>query len=417
MSGPASGRVRRPLRVCMVHYSDFRVDSRIQRLARALAERGDTVHALGVGADDRLAVGEGRIVVHALGRARRPGRAARDYLVGYGGFLARAAARVGRLHLRDGGLDLVEAHNMPDALVAAALVPKLGGVPLVLNVHDTFPELFQTTFGARGVRLVRLEERASAAVADAVIVVTDEARARLASRGVGVGRTEVVMNLPDEAVFGPRRAAKAPPADGPIRVLYHGGLPERFGVACLIRAFAALGSRVPRAQLRVVGAGPERDALAALAAELAGDRVEVAAAPVPYAEIPRELERAHLGVVPTLATAFTELLLPVKLLEYVHLGLPVACSRLPAIEGYFGSEELRYVTPGSPGELADALAELCGDPARARARAERAGARLERMGWTEQRRRYLALVDRLVAGSPAGRAWDGRPQAYLAAAR
>ena len=39
-------QARAALRVCMVHYSDFGVDSRIQRQARALAERGDEVHLI-----------------------------------------------------------------------------------------------------------------------------------------------------------------------------------------------------------------------------------------------------------------------------------------------------------------------------------------------------------------------------------
>jgi endonuclease/exonuclease/phosphatase family metal-dependent hydrolase len=39
----------RALRVAMVHLSDWRLDSRIQRLARALAERGDEVHLVCIG--------------------------------------------------------------------------------------------------------------------------------------------------------------------------------------------------------------------------------------------------------------------------------------------------------------------------------------------------------------------------------
>jgi glycosyltransferase involved in cell wall biosynthesis len=393
---------RRPLRACMVHYSDFRVDSRIQRLARALAERGDTVHVVGVGEDDRLRVGDGEIRVHALSAAKRGG-GAKDTLRGYAGFLAGATRRVTQLHLRQ-RLDVVEAHNMPDALVAAALVPRLAGVPLILNLHDTFPELYATTIGRRGARLVGLEERASAAMATAVIAVTDEARALLAARGIGRGRIEVVMNLPDEAVFGPRRPPVRPPEHGPIRVLYHGGLPERFGVGALIEAFGQLGDRAPRAELRVLGSGPQRDALAALARAVAPDRVEVAAAPVPFAEIPSELAGAHIGVVPTLSDEFTDLLLPVKLLEYVHMGLPVACSRLPCIERYFDAGALRFAEPGSPAALAEAIAGLCADPDAARAQAQRAGALLAGLRWEDQRRRYLALVDRLVLGAEASTA-------------
>ena len=85
----------------------------------------------------------------------------------------------------------------------------------------------------------------------------------------------------------------------------------------------------------------------------------VGAGPVAFTDIPAQLEAAHIGVVPTLSDAFTNLLLPVKLLEYVHMGLPVASSRLAGIERYFTGEELRYADPGSPASLADALAELC----------------------------------------------------------
>ncbi|UGS37765.1 glycosyltransferase family 4 protein [Capillimicrobium parvum] len=386
---------RRPLRVCMVHYSDYRTDSRIQRLAGALAERGDEVHAVGVGASGRTIRGHGSVEIHALAPDRRRG-SARALLHGYAGFTAAAMRCVATLHARR-RLDLVEAHNMPDALVAAALVPRLAGVPLILNVHDTLPELFETRFGVRGGGLLRLEERLSAAAADAVITVTEEAKAVLAARGVGVNRTVVVMNSPDERVFGPPRPPVSVPDAGEVRAIYHGGLPERFGVEVLIRAVGALGERVPRLRLSVLGSGDERDALASLAAGVAPGRVSVAPRPVAFTDIPAQLEAAHIGVVPTLSDAFTNLLLPVKLLEYVHMGLPVASSRLAGIERYFTGEELRYADPGSPASLADALAELCADPQAAAARAARAAERMRTLRWDEQRRGYLATVDDLVA--------------------
>ncbi len=48
----------------MVHYSDFVVDSRIQRQARALAERGDRVDCVCLNDDAEFDVGEGKIALH-----------------------------------------------------------------------------------------------------------------------------------------------------------------------------------------------------------------------------------------------------------------------------------------------------------------------------------------------------------------
>jgi len=407
---------RRPLRIAMIHLSDFSLDSRIQRQARALAERGDEVHLICIGEPDRIELGDGTIHVHPVG-TEKAGGGPLSYVAGYGGFLARAAWRLARLDARL-RFDLVEAHNMPDMLTAAALIPKLRGVPVILNVHDTFPELFATKYarppGDVLERALELEERLSARLASRVVTVTDQARLRLEARGVGVGRTTVVMNSPDERVFGPARASRPFPADGPVRIIYHGGLAPRFGVESLIESMRRLRSTVPRLELRVCGSGEDRDRLAALAREIDPVRIEVSPEPIPFALIPEELEAAHIGVVPTLHDRFTELLLPVKLLEYIHMGLPVVASRLPGITERFSEQDLLTFTPGDPGDLAQALERLCGDQSAAAARAAHAHTRLVEITWERQRERYLALVDELVRRGGAGEPL--RPDVQAAAA-
>lgn len=388
----------------MVHYSDFAVDSRIQRQARALAERGDHVDCVCLGEETALDVGEGSIATHrAAGDKPRGG--ARAYLEGNARFLAGAARKVSALDRAD-RFDLVEIHNMPDALVFAALRPKLRGVPLMLNFHDTFPELFATLFdrppGHPLVRLVRTEERISAAMADAHVFVTEEARELLRERGIAAKRSRVVMNTPDERVFGERREARTPPSESELRIAYHGGLADRFGVETLVRAVALLRGRGEAVALDVYGSDAEAAArLAAFAAEIAPDGVRIAPRPTPVEEIPARVAEADLGVVPTLRDGFTEMLLPVKLLEYVHMGLPVVASRLPVIERYFG-DDLLLAEPGDAASVAAAIEGVRSDPVAARTRAERASKRLARIEWRQQRQGYLELVDGLVAGARNG---------------
>ncbi len=397
-AGASAATRRRPLRIAMVHLSDYRFDSRIQRQATALAERGDRVDLICLGEREQWSIGQGMVRVHPIPGAK-PAGGARGYVVGYGRFLARAARQLTALELRT-GLDLVEIHNMPDALTFAAIAPKLRGVPLILNLHDTFPELYASKFerpiDGRGVRLLKLEERISATLADSLVTVTEEARVRLADRGVGVGRTYVVMNSPDQGVFGPPRTPVVLPDTGEIRLLYHGGTAPRFGVETLIRAFETLRDGAPRVTLRVCGPGEDVPRLRALADRIAPGRIEVAGA-VPFETIPDELRSAHIGVVPTLHDEFTELLLPVKLLEYIHMGLPVVASRLPGINGYFSDDDVRFCPPGDPRELAAAITEVCLRPDEAHARALHASRRLQDISWEKQKLVYLELVDRLTS--------------------
>jgi glycosyltransferase involved in cell wall biosynthesis len=387
----------------MVHYSDFVVDSRIQRQARALAERGDWVDCVCLNDDEEIAVGAGRIGLHRAA-AGKPRGGKRAYLEGNLRFLAGAARKVTALD-RSRRFDLIEIHNMPDILVLAALLPKLRGTPIVLNFHDTFPELFATLFERAPnhplVRLIRAEERVSAAFADGHVFVTAEARDLLRERSIAAARTQIVMNTPDERVFGERRPPQAPPPGEELRVVYHGGLADRFGVEALVRAVALLRARGAPVSLDVYGSDAEAAAkLAAAAATLAPEGVRIAPQPTPVAEIPGRLAAAHLGVVPTLRDDFTELLLPVKLLEYVHMGLPVVASRLPVIERYFGDDVL-LAEPGDPASIAAAIEGIRAEPELALARAGRASERLAEIEWRRQRSGYLALIDELAGTASA----------------
>lgn len=390
--GPVSS-----LRVCMVHYSPFEVDSRIQRQARALAERGDEVHCVCLEGPATLAFGAGAIHLHPVS-APKAGGGFTSYLSGNLRFLAGSFRKVSALH-REQRFDLVEIHNMPDALTFAALLPKLRGAPVILNIHDTFPELFSTMFGRPEghplVRLVGLEERASCALADGLVFVTDEARERLRTRGVTKPRTRVVMNTPDERVFGETRPPEPLPVEGPLNLVYHGGLAPRFGVELLVRAVPRVAAEHSQVSLDVYGAARNAP-IVDLAAKLAPHSVRVAPEPTPLEDIPAKLRRAHVGIVPTLEDEFTRLLLPVKLLEYVHMGLPAVVARLPVIERYFSDDEVSYFTAGDVESLVEAIERVLRDPAAATERAVRAQRRLVDIAWPRQRAGYLSLIDELA---------------------
>jgi glycosyltransferase involved in cell wall biosynthesis len=397
---------RRKLRVCMVHFSDFVLDSRVQRHARSLAALGHEVHCVCLDGPGRFVEGDGVIHTYAVGEpSGKPRAGVLNYIRAYARFLKGASTRISALqHLHR--LDLVQVHNMPNLLTYAALPTKLQGVPLLLDMHDTFPELFATKFGLPSEHplkaAIRGEERASAAIADRILVVTNEAHELIAGRGVGVGKTQVVMNSPDERVFGPRRRPLLPPADDPLRIVYHGGMAERFGVETLIHATSTMNGELDGGRVDIFSGCPVEGArIKALARKVAPGSVNVFDKPTPFAEIPSRLSGAHIGVVPTLRDTFTELLLPVKLLEYVHLGIPVVTSRLPAIERYFRPDEVTFFEPGSPTSLARAIRDVASHRDATIEKAGRASERLKSFEWPLQRQTYLAVVEELTGATLA----------------
>ncbi|MGI8631606.1 MAG: glycosyltransferase [Solirubrobacterales bacterium] len=394
---------RRPLRICLVHYYDFDLDNRVQRQAVSLAARGDEVHVVGISGPRRFAVGAGSVCLHRIGVPKRRGSAL-DFLRGYLRFLGAATARCMAID-RTRGLDLLSMHNTPDFIIGAALWPKLRGVPVILDVHDTFPEFFLTKFGLGDqhplARLIRAEERLSVALADAVVVVTDTAKERLVSRCAQRTDIRVVMNCPDHRVFGPSRSPVAMPAGGTIRLAYHGGTTSHYGVESLIRGVGIARRRLPRLELTVFGLFGPLDDIRALARCVDPHGIKVNSEPTPYAEIHGRLKEHHIGIVPTMSDRFTELLLPVKMLEYIHLGMPVAASRLPGISRYFAEDEVAYFEPGSPDSIARCVSDIVDHPREALRRAERSAQLLATMRWEIQEARYFDLIDELVDRAPS----------------
>jgi len=391
------------LRVGMLVVSQYESDPRVRRQAEALVARGDEVTVLALHADGRPAedVVEGVRVVHLPTRKYR-GDSAKAYLSLYGGFAARATAWYSR---RPRAFDVVQAHSMPEALVFAAGVPRLFGVPVLLDVHDLTSQLFASKFdNRRGIMAgVKLSERAALRFATEVLTVHEPYAQML--RQWTRRPVSVVMNCPDERLFGgaetvgssgsPRwRAWDA----GEVVFSYHGLVAPRHGLPQAVRALADVRRELPGARLQIRGSGDGLDALRALAGDLGLDgAVDLPTRLLTLPQIVAELENVHIGLVPSQLDPWTDAVLPTKLLEYAALGIPVITFRNPVIERYFPSDAVSYVDPASPENLRGAMLDLARNPEKARAQAARATEVMRGLRWDAQKQVYFDVVDRVAA--------------------
>lgn len=375
----------------------FPRDPRVRREVDALRARGHRVEVICLRQPGEPARAElGGVGVLRLPLAHR--RAGiRRYLWEYGAFLAATAGILSLRQLRR-RYDLVQVNTLPDLLVFAALVPKLTGTPVLLDLHEVMPELASSTFGWGPhhplVRLLARIEQAAIRFADGAIAVSEPCRARFVARGARPEKLTVVMNAADPALFTVRRPPDGPnPADAPVRLVSHGTLVPRYGFDVLLRALAAL----PAARLEILGDGEIRADLERLAGELGvAERVTFAGF-VPLQEVAARLVRADIGVVANRRDAFTDLVVPTKLMEYVALGLPAVVARTPAVEAYFDEQMVAYFCPGDPTDLARVLGGLMAEPVRRARLTACAGARFQaHHDGTAEAARYVALVETLA---------------------
>jgi glycosyltransferase involved in cell wall biosynthesis len=399
----AQGPVRRtaPRHLMIVH--NHWPDPRVEREARALVAAGFIVDVLCARDPyDRPEPGSPGIEVERLPVWRRRGRGPVLQMLEYLAFLFLATFHAAFRHLRH-RYRTVQVHNLPDFLVFSALIPKLAGAKVILDLHDLMPEFYASRFGGSldglPVRLVLLQERLSARFADRVITVTELWRRTLEERGVPATKLSVLMNLPDPAIYGspPPAAARG---DHPFTLVYHGTLAERYGLDLAIRALAIARRELP-VRLILHGRGDPLVALRALAAELGEtDHVEFSTERLPSEDLPALLRRADAAIVPYRRDVFTDGILPTKLMEYVALDIPTIVTRTPVVEEYFNDTMVRFVPADDVDALAAAIVELGRDPDR-RAEIARNAARFrERHDWSRNAAEYVAMVRALRGDGP-----------------
>jgi len=389
------------VRIAMIANTRYESDARVRRAARALAERGHHVDFFAVSGGRTTAGGNEEFLRLRRLRIRRQHAAVTRYFVEYGLFFAWSLALVSILHMRR-RYDVVYVHNMPNFLVFAGLVPKIGGAKIVLDVHDPAAELLASIRGSdlpAWLRLLaRAEERASLSFADAVVTVNEPMRNRMST--MFRGPVTVVMNLPDTAVTEPVDASSAG-TDGPDRIVYSGSIAHRNGVDLVVKALSLLEGESPLLRLRVVGDGPAAESVRGLAKELGvADRVEFVGF-VTNDEIPPLVSGAAAGISPQRDDTFGSFVFSMKVAEYITLGLPVICSAIPTMRHYFSDDELIFFEPGSADDLARAIRDLLNDPALAAKRAARSRMRLDRLDWPAQKEALVHTVETLAGtGEP-----------------
>jgi glycosyltransferase involved in cell wall biosynthesis len=90
-------------------------------------------------------------------------------------------------------------------------------------------------------------------------------------------------------------------------------------------------------------------------------------------------------------------MLPVKLLDYATLKIPVIAARLRTVEYYFGDGAVELFEPGSVSDLARAIKLLYNNPDLRERLVERAGRALEALNWQNQRNEYYRAIDSLLS--------------------
>ena len=277
--------------------------------------------------------------------------------------------------------DAIDAHYLYPDGVAAVWLGRAVGRPVVLTARGTDVNLIPRYAIPR--RLIR----GAIGGAAALVAVSAALAEALIGLGAPAGKVTVLRNGVDTALFRPpadRAAARAGLGLAGPTAISVGHLIERKGHDLAIAALATL----PEWSLLIVGEGPERARLAALAArpEIAG-RVRLLGA-IPHADLP-----ALYGAADALVLASSREGWANVLLESMACGTPVVASDIWGNPEVVRAPAAGRIVARSADGVAAGLRDLWdAGPDRAATRAYAEG-----FGWGPTTEGQLALFRRVIA--------------------
>ncbi len=258
------------------------------------------------------------------------------------------------------GASLMHAHFAIDGLYAHSIARRLD-VPLITTLHgfDITTRRFDLLRSGRpalaryALGQNRLKQGGSLFICVSDFMLQQALRAgypeqRLKRHYIGV----------DTASFAPGAPATAEPV-----FLHVARLVEKKGTAYLLQAFAAVLARVPEARLEILGDGPLRAKLEALAVELGIDRRVEFLGARPHAEVRDRLRRSWCLVLPSVTARNGDAEgLGMVLLEAAASGVPTVATRHGGIPEVVRDGESGFLVPErNVPELADAMLGIATD--------------------------------------------------------
>ena len=295
-------------RVCIVVQNYYDTDPRVRREAEALVEAGFKVDVLGLRHPNQTEREHNLNSVRVFTLNVPKSRSGKwGYLSEYLKFFILASFWLTSrtLHLR---YDIIQVCTLPDFLVFAALIPKLLGAKIVLDMHEVMPEFYMSKYKASErnwmIRVLKWQEKASVRFADHILTINEPICQLLFSRGLKPDKVTIVMNSADENMFLSKRDSSTSGQDNVFRMMYHGTITHIYGLDIAVRALSIAQGSITDAELWIIGDGPEIEHLKSLVLQLSlKDKVKFIGS-MPQQEIPTWLTQCTVGLLPTRRDTF-----------------------------------------------------------------------------------------------------------------
>jgi glycosyltransferase involved in cell wall biosynthesis len=379
--------------VCHIVQNFYPSDIRVRKEVLSLVSKGHRVSVIALGGNGEPVQEciENVKVYRLILDKRRSGKI--RYIFEYVAFLFYSFYKLNLIDIKD-KIDVVHVSTLPDFLVFCALIQKLKGCKIILDMHEIAPEFFMSKFGVGKrnliVRLLLFLEKISLRFADEVITINDSIKNIFNKRAIPNKEITVVMNTMDG---GMAAQFEKVPHDG-FNCVYHGTITDIYGIDIALKGFSEACKHRSDMVFHIFGNGPHLPELKRLSSQLGLKNCVVFHGEVSHSKMIEYLYQMDLGILAIRKDVFLNLSFSNKLSEYLYMKIPVIHSNLDATRHYFSDDHILYFEAGNISELADKIKFAYSNRDYLKKTAETAFERVKLFDWSIMAKRYLQLVEK-----------------------
>lgn len=236
--------------------------------------------------------------------------------------------------VREQSVDVIHVHDLP--LVGTGLRLKDSfNLKIIADLHENWPAFIKIskhtrTLAGRLLSPVFLwlsYEKKVLKHTDAIVVVADEAKERLISRGVAAQKISVVSNTLN---IGKVSLAENSPDHKETILFYAGGINHHRGLQQVIVALHRAEN--PNLRFWIFGEGSYKEELVKLVSKLSLKETVIFKGYQPFEKMMAMLQESDFAIIPHIKNEHTDSTLPHKLFQYMYAQKPVIASNCQPVK-------------------------------------------------------------------------------------
>ncbi|MBD3288785.1 glycosyltransferase [candidate division KSB1 bacterium] len=227
--------------------------------------------------------------------------------------------------------EILHVHDLPLALSTMKIADSFN-LPVIFDLHENYPAAMEQWYKPgpvgwtiRNPNFARYLERICLNRADKIIVIAEEHRDLLASRGIPEDKIYIVENTPYKktAFFNNRDRSLESRYEQHYNLVYFGILNPERKIDVALKAMPLIKSKIPNVKLVVIGRGPSFNDFKNLAHELHLDSDVEFLGWLSLQEAEPYFHLSDILIMPHSSNEFLDNGVPNKLFEYMAFGKPV----------------------------------------------------------------------------------------------